>query len=457
MLACPRPAAAPPAPAPRARRWVRLAALAGALLPGCAGAGGAGELSQPGWLDGFTAPPGQHAEVPMPNQVAGGNARDPGLRGRRREEPAPVLDPAAQAALLARRRATADRLWQEAEATRDPGTRAERFKRIGDQYPEVPRAAESRFREGQARVAAGEYTRANEALMEYMAIAPVNPHAAEVEELIYQGSLRDLNRGGGLLDLFRTDENALRGLEYVTRAFPAGRYGDDALLALARYHRDDGDPGTAALHYKELLRRFPDSEWSFAARLELADTYLARDAGDPYRAGFVEVDPRESVPDDPIAKAHAGPVRSALELALEHYELYLERIALDPGRRAEYAAQVAHAQAQAARARQRLAAKDRHVAAFYAARGDRDAAAAYERSAAAWLADAAPPGRRATPAPAVAPAPTRPAPAPPAAPPPRATPAPPVRPPQPAGAPGSGPLPPPVPPPPPPPAWPPTR
>ncbi len=446
--------------------WLLLA------LCGCSGTGSNDELSQPSWMSGIVAEPGQHAEVPMPNQVAGGNPRDPGLRSRRTQQQTPTLSPQDQEALLARRRTAADALWQQAEATRDHESRADTYKRIGDDYPEVPRAAEARFREGQARVLEGDLVRANEVLMEYMAIAPVNPHAAEVEELIYRASTRDLRERSGLLAIFRTDENGLRGLEYIPRAFPAGNYPDDALLALARYHRDDGDPSTAALNYKELLRRYPDSEWSFVTRLELANTYMSRDTGDPYRAGFVERDPRERVPNDPIAQAHAGPVKSALELAIEQYELFQERIALDPGRRAEYASQVAFAASQIRVARTRLAAKDRSVAAWYAARGDGAAAAAYQRSAEQWLQ----PGGRPTPvnvspppasptapplaAPTLPPAGTGPAPQPPQGlpppppPPPRAS-----APTQPGSGPSSGATTPPrgyvVPPPPPPPAWPP--
>jgi outer membrane protein assembly factor BamD (BamD/ComL family) len=434
-----------------------------ACLGGCE-SGGSSIGSDP--LNDWVVPPSQAAPVPIPNQVAGGNPNDPGLEGRRASNRnVPPLTQEQQRTILAQRRSQADRLWELASAAQTPGRRRDLYETIADDYPEHPRAAEARFLQGRADFEQREYEDAVNALVEYMRVAPVNPHAAEVERMVFESGRRMLAGRRGLAKIFSTDEAALQSLQYVAETFPAGNYADDALLELGRYHRADGEPDAAVLVLKELLRRYPDSEWSFRARLLLAETYMGRDTGDAYHAGFVDRDPREAVPDDPVAEAHAGPVRGALELALEQYEAFLERIALDPGRQAEYAADVATARARVRQIRERLAAKDRRVANWYATRGDPVAAAAYRASASRWCPwmDEAAPAATAPQAPTVAapaapppglptvlpPPPDRAAPAPlsppPVPPPPSAPPAPRVTPPpQPATPSPAGPLPPPV-------------
>ena len=69
------------------------------------------------------------------------------------------------------------------ESPRNPGAAADVFEDIADDYPETPNAAEARYREGRARVRAGDWVDAYRALKSYMDVAPVNPHLAEVEEL----------------------------------------------------------------------------------------------------------------------------------------------------------------------------------------------------------------------------------------------------------------------------------
>jgi outer membrane protein assembly factor BamD (BamD/ComL family) len=443
--------------------WLLGAAL---LLSACNGGGS----DVPRFL---RSDPGSAPDVPIPGQYTAGGVA-PGSAAQDEERRASEAELRAE---FAQRAAEAQALWNEASRTQDPADAADLYGDIADDYPEYPNAAEARYREGLGHYRAGDWSDAIRVLRDYMVIAPVNPHLGEVEEMVYRSSLAIIEEDSGFLEIFKSADDGLNGLRWVALYFPAGSYPDDALLRLAQYYRDDDELETAMLFYKELLLRYPDSEWSFRARLGLAETYVARDQGDPYHAGFVDRDPREPVPDDERAQAHAGPVKSALELALEQYDIFLERIALDPGRRAEYAPQVAQAQAARRSIIAKLAAKYDRIAAWYADQGDAQAAQVYRRAAAQrrgevtgppvpFVASPTPAPARpvSPPAPTPAPRPRQPVqPATPGVPPP---PPPPSLPTMPAPSPRPTPTVPvspapgarlPVPPPPPPPAWPPGR
>jgi outer membrane protein assembly factor BamD (BamD/ComL family)/predicted small secreted protein len=321
----------------------------------------------------------------LPGQYAGGGGV-PGGTGVRDAAPPPSAQQVQ--ALEARRLEQARALWQRAESAQSPAQKAGLYEAIADGYPEFPNAAEARYRQGRNEYLAHAYMDSVRTLEEYMQIAPVNPHLGDIEEMIYDSGVRYIrNKGGFFANIFKTDEDGLNALRYVAASFPAGDYADDALLFLGNYYRDDQEPDTAVLMYKELLMRYPDSEWSFEARKGLASTYAARDQGPPYNAGFVDRDPREDVPDDPRAEAHAGPVKSSLELAIGQYDRFIERIDRDPGRCGEYTLQVDEVKRQRQIAREKLALKDDRVAAYYAKRGDKNAALVYRRSAARWRGD----------------------------------------------------------------------
>ncbi len=304
------------------------------------------------------------------------------LRGDSAGTAAGGAQPAAESAAAQQ---VADGLFARAKGLENPAERANLYGDIADDHPGHPRAAEARYLEGRSYYEAGDWDACIEALKQYMTDSPVNPHLGQVEEMIYRSGLQYLQQDRGVLDIFSDDGTGLEALRFVPVVFPAGKYADDSILYLARHFRDEGELQRASLYYKELLQRYPDSEWSFEARRELGGTYAKRDVGEVYHAGFVDRDPREAVnSEDPKAAAHAGPVRSSLEMALTEYDKYLERIARDPGRRQEYAQRVREVEAEKARVRAQLAAKDERVAAWYAGQGDARAAEVYRRSAARW-------------------------------------------------------------------------
>ena len=354
-----------------------LALLAALLLPACAGTQSVSDIP----LEGLTQAGGA-GNVPIPNAVAGDAARR-GVAQPRATPQTPLTE--AQARSLAQTRLTAAAsLWDRAEAldTTNPGAAASYYETIFKDYPEYERAAEAKFREGRARIRIRDCDDGAAALKEYMRIAPVNPHLPEVEQLLYEGGSCGLSSKGGLFSFFKSDDASLDALKFVAANFPTGEYADDALMKLGDYYRHDEDYGIAALHYKELLLRYPDSEWSFKARIALADTYLARDQGQPYEAGFIDVDPREMMPAEQAKMV--APVESAVELALEQYEVFLERMDADPARRAEYAQQVAYATRQRDRCREQIAAKDLYRGDWYRSRGCMDGAIEYYREATHW-------------------------------------------------------------------------
>lgn len=410
-VACPAGAPRPPR-AGRARRRLALAALAALALPAAACSGGSSGASSAG----MTLSQLGASTVPIP-----GDTRRAGREGfsvaPRRE-----ASSAEQEAALARSRETAERLWTQAERLepRDPEEAAETYREIAEDHPASPRAAEARFREGRAFVRAGEHREGVEALKAYMDLVPANPHLSEVEQLCFEAGTRYLRGISGLEGIFMSRDVGYGMLEYVPATFPNGAYADDALLALGDAYgaQDDKDLWIkAVLSYRSLLLRYPASELRAQAWLGLARTCLRRDQGTSWHGGYVQLDPREPLPDDtqdPAALAFAGPVQSGPRLALQACEALLAEEARSPG--SASAQQQAEARALAARARAQLAAKDEAIAAWYGNASGGWAADPYRREAARLRGEAEPaprtlrlPGSQA-PAPAPAPAP-RPSPA----------------------------------------------
>ena len=319
--------------------------------------------------DLLASPLGTPSTLRVPNAVSGG---DPGGNRPVEEGPKVATTPEEVAAL----RAEAQALYARAGSTQDPEDAGDLYGDLADDYPESPNAAEARYRQGEAYFRAGEFRSAVQILAQYMDIAPVNPHLADVERMIYESGIALLRPRTGIDSIIYTNETGIRALEYVTASFPVGEYADDALLRLAQYYQAEEDWPSAVLHYKELLVRYPDSEWSFRARLALGDCYLQRDQGTPYHAGFVDLDPRETYPTEQ-ARLLGADVRSSPRKALEQYDAFLERIALDPARRSEYAAEVAYATRMRASVREALAKKDLEVGRWYRGQNDRRGARTY--------------------------------------------------------------------------------
>lgn len=387
-------------PGPASVRWARrtsageyplamhpMRAVLLALLLATAGCAGVEGPDVPDWLGGG----GDQAtrQVVIPNQVSGGARNARPLPG---SSDALVQAQGMTPEQRSQRAGEAEALWQRANQTTNLELAGDLYQELAADFPESPNAAEAMFRYGAARYRQGQWNEAIEALVNYMSSIPVNPHLAEVEEMLYTSAIRMLNTSGGLQKLFVSNERPLNTLDFVAQTFPAGSYADDALLRIAQYHQQDEAWPLAVLHYKELLIRYPDSEWSFRARLGLADSYLQRDQGDPYHAGFVDLDPRETY-DTEQAQTFGADVRSSVRMALEQYEAFLERIELDPARRAEYAQEVAYARRMRSQVRNSLAAKDLRIARWYRGQGDRQAARTYLQYAAAY--DDTPNGRTA--------------------------------------------------------------
>jgi len=356
-----------------------LAALcAGTGLAACQGGAAGGR-------DLFSGNPDPGVPYQSPNTVSGGTrgggrpaAPDPVRVAQEDAEVAAKARAEADAGKLAEAR-KADALWAEAEAERDAEDAADTYRKLATDHKDSPRAEEARWRSAVKYFEAGEWSDALSALDAYTKDFPVNPHLADAERMMYDASLRHYDESSsGLGRIFKSNQASFDTLASIVDRFPHGQYADDALLMLGEYYRRKEDYATAALQYRNLLIRYPDSAWSFQARLRLGDVYLARDQGSPYHAGYVDLDPRE--PLSPQASA-SRPVRSCLEAALAEYEAFLERIDADPARRAEYASDVAYARERAADCRRRLAEKDRAVAGFYGSRGQATAADAYNRFA----------------------------------------------------------------------------
>lgn len=383
----------------RARLLATGLVLLAAFLPGCSGSSPGGSSAGMGVSQLGTK------VVPVP-----GDTRRAGREGF---SVAPVrkLTPEEEAAARARSTEATERLWSQAERLeeRDPEEAGEAYREIVEQHPGSPRAAEARFREGRAFVRAGEYREGMEALKAYMDLVPANPHLAEIEQLCFEAGTRYLRSMTGLTAIFMSRDVGYGMLDYIPQAFPNGEYADDALLALGDAYAAEDDKDLwmkAVVAYRSLLLRYPDSELRPRAWLGVARTGLRRDQGTAWHGGYVQLDPREPLPDasqDPAALAFAGPVESGPRLALRACDALLAEEQRAPGRAS--ADDLAQAEALRARARAALAAKEEAIAAWYGNASGGWAADPYRREAARLRGEPPPPLRaRPVPPPAAAPA-----------------------------------------------------
>jgi hypothetical protein len=173
----------------------------------------------------------------------------------------------------------------------------------------------------------------------------------------------------GLAGIFKDEEQGYAMLQWVADTFPNGTHADDALFTLAESLRRKGDKDAlvqSVQHYRALLLRYPRCDVAAEAHLGLAATYEARDQGAAYHGGYVDVDPREPIPDDPVQLANAGPVISALEMAAYEYQGVFELLEQCPSLVSE--SQRSRAATGLRRVQERIASKEERIGASYGGR-----------------------------------------------------------------------------------------
>ncbi len=272
--------------------------------------------------------------------------------------------------------AKAEALWNSAgaqAANNDFGDAADDYTKIADEHPDSIHAIEARYLAAVNFVADEDWNPAVAALMQYMTDFPVNPHLREVERMLFDSSIRVIDGATGFKGIFKSDQKGFEGLKAVVERFPEGDLPDDALMRLGPEYAKKDDDSDAALAYRELLMKYPNSEHALEARLRLADTYLSRDQGAAYHAGYVDLDPRG--PKSP-QYAQGRPIVSCVESALATYRLFLTE-----DRPRASAAQIAYAEGMVSECQNRLAAKDRSISSYYAGKGDPIGASTYARRA----------------------------------------------------------------------------
>jgi outer membrane protein assembly factor BamD (BamD/ComL family) len=187
----------------------------------------------------------------------------------------------------------------------------------------------------------------------------------KIEARLYRTGVRLIEEGrGGLLGMgiFRTSDQGVEVLRYLVEQFPNGRYPDDALMAIGRYHRWTPDLPGAVETFKTLLDRYPRSEWRLQARLLLAASYRELNRGAPYDPG-------------------------ALRNARVHYVKYAEEASADPARATQFARRIELAKRRVVEIDETLGAHELLVARWYLHLEEVDAAAFYLTRAASIYAE----------------------------------------------------------------------
>src|SRR5262245_34516019 len=85
-------------------------------------------------------------------------------------------------------------LWNQALSLegRDADDAADAYQSLAVDYPGNPRADESSYREAILRYRMYDWNGTQRALIEYMRVAPVNPHLPEVERMLYEAGVNIL-------------------------------------------------------------------------------------------------------------------------------------------------------------------------------------------------------------------------------------------------------------------------
>ncbi|MCE9635142.1 MAG: outer membrane protein assembly factor BamD [Planctomycetes bacterium] len=227
------------------------------------------------------------------------------------------------------------------------------FSLVWKDHPSSPYAADARFYDAECRYALEKWNGALEMYKGFMKAQPLSPHAPLVQRRLYDMGVFQLEDGAR--HVFDTSGEGVDALEYIVQAFPNGDLADDALIQVADHDMRYNRPQDAVQHLHDLVDRYPGSEWAYEARLRLARAYRELNRGAKYDA-------------------------DALQRAAAQYRAYVALVSLEPARAAEYAPNIAAANAELGEVEETLARKGIETADFYLYDGRTDAARAELRN-----------------------------------------------------------------------------
>ncbi|MSR74308.1 MAG: outer membrane protein assembly factor BamD [Planctomycetes bacterium] len=111
-----------------------------------------------------------------------------------------------------------------------------------------------------------EWDNAYDSFKEYLALYPVSSWSEPSMQILYRMGLGCIEgQRSAFLGIFGRRAKGVEILRMLVETFPGGSRAADAQWALARYSMSEGEYEAAALEYRVLTERWPESEWNSAA------------------------------------------------------------------------------------------------------------------------------------------------------------------------------------------------
>jgi len=176
-----------------------------------------------------------------------------------------------------------------AESRGDYGETRDLCRRVVDAVPESDFAAEAAFLAAEADLLAGNTRRALNAFKEYVQTYRFSAYLGRVEERIFEIGKRYLD--GELRSFFGLFSNRGRGVsafEFLLENFPRGRRAAEAQRLLGAYYFEREKYEDALREYRDLIERFPESEWVPLAHFRIGMCYIRQSRGPVYDVSLLQ-------------------------------------------------------------------------------------------------------------------------------------------------------------------------
>jgi len=163
------------------------------------------------------------------------------------------------------------------------------LRKVAAEKPPSPSSAEAAFLVGESYYRQRRYGKALAAYRKYVQEHPISEHLATAESRIFEIAVLYLEgKIRSFLGLIAHRGRGVDALEFLLESFPRGTRAPDAQRLLADRHFRAGRWEAAALEYRELLQRFPDSEWRPLAQFRLGMCYYRQIRGAAYALVHLE-------------------------------------------------------------------------------------------------------------------------------------------------------------------------
>ena len=161
---------------------------------------------------------------------------------------------------------------------------ARTYEVLIDDYPRTPESDQAMWLAGECWYLDDDLSLAQEFYEEFHDAYPLT-NLGELGERMWDIGTRRFERGkSGLagMGIFTTSENGLRALTWLTEKLHNGSRGDDAYFFIGKARLQAYQFDDAVMNFTEILKDYPQSEWTHEARFLRGLSHLKLNRGAPY-------------------------------------------------------------------------------------------------------------------------------------------------------------------------------